>query len=144
MLDVPLLKQTNAAWKSRIYDSANLWSPRDPSINAWGCALTSAAMVFNYHGLKKLPSGIALTPSTLNDWLKTQKDGYVGNGLVNWLALTRLSKQSVSVNNIFSFDALEFSKLIPGSISGIKIDLSNNITDILEEPGHFIVAKGIK
>jgi hypothetical protein len=67
-------------------------------------------MVFKYNGVKKLPNGKELNPDTLNNWLITQKDGYIGNGMVNWLALSRLSKQAISINNITEFDALEYNR----------------------------------
>ncbi|OGM08270.1 hypothetical protein A2159_02235 [Candidatus Woesebacteria bacterium RBG_13_34_9] len=143
-LDVPLFKQTSEPWGSQVYDSANKWFPSNPNISAWGCALTSAAMVFRYHGINKLPDGTTLDPGTLNTWLKKQKDGYVGKGLLNWLALSRLSKQAISTNNITAFDALEFKKKISSDKNLVKEDIMNQIPDILGEPGHFIVAKGIE
>lgn len=141
-LNVPLLKQTDPLWASQIYDAANLWSPLDPRINSWGCALTSATMILNYHGIVKLPNGTVLTPGTLNTWLKGQVDGYVNNGWVNWLALTRLSKLAKTKNPLFTFDALEYRRV--GGYNPLKLvqDLQNNIPAILEEPGHFIVGKG--
>ena len=142
-LNVPFFKQTDPLWGFQEYDSADKWSS-NPTISAWGCALTSAAMVFRYHGINKLPDGTTLDPGTLNTWLKKQKDGYVGKGLVNWLALSRLSKQATSVNHITAFDALEFKKKITNDKEMVKTDLENQIPDILGEPGHFIVAKGIE
>lgn len=142
-LDVPLLKQTDPLWKNNIYDSANLWSPNAPAIHNWGCALTSAAMVFQYHGFKKLPDGTSLDPGSLNSWLKSQSDGYIGNGLLNWLSLSRLSKQAKNINNITTFDALEYERIKTSNNSVLSNDINNGIADILEEPGHFIVAKGI-
>lgn len=142
-LNVPLLKQTDSIWGGQEYDSANKWSP-NPTISAWGCALTSTAMVFNYHGIEKLPDGTTLDPGSLNTWLKKQKDGYVGKGLVNWLALSRLSKLAINTNNITTFDALEFKKKISSDKTLVKADLKNQIPDILGEPGHFIVARGIE
>ncbi len=142
LLQVPLLKQTDPAWKKQPYDTANIWNPSDSSIGSWGCALTSAAMVFNFHGIKKLPDGKTLNPGTLNDWLKKQKDGYVGNGFLNWLSLTRLSKQAKSINAVTNFDALEFKKITPGNTNSVKNDVVKHVPDILEEPGHFVVATG--
>lgn len=141
-LDVPLLKQTGLLWGNNIYDFANKWSTKDTSISSWGCALTSAAMVFQYHGVKKLPNGSNLDPGTLNNWLKTQKDGYIRNGLVNWLALSRLSKLVKTINNL-PFDALEYSRKNTSDHSILDADLNTGLPDILQEPGHFIVAKGI-
>lgn len=140
VLDVLLLKQTNSAWGQQIYDTANKWSPGNATINRWGCALTSAAMVFNYHKITKLPDGTALNPGTLNTWLKNQNDGFVNNGWINWLALTRLSKQAKTKNPNFAYDALEYRRY-GYSASQLTADLENNIPGILEEPGHFIVGK---
>lgn len=145
-LSVPLFKQTDLEWSNQIYDRADIWSPSDPSISAWGCALTSAAMVFNYHGITKLPDANSLNPGTLNTWLKNQPDGYIRNGLVNWLALTRLSKSAKQSGNNpgFIYDALEYSRVTTSMANQLKEDLDNNIPGILEVPGHFIVAKGVQ
>lgn len=141
--NVPLLKQTSNPWKKQVYDSAKLWNPIDPSINSWGCALTSAAMVFKYHGINKLPNNKPLDPGTLNTWLRSQKDGYIGNGFINWLALSRLSKLAKNINGL-SFDALEYSRNNGNSPEILLDNLENNLPGILSVPGHFVVAKGIE
>lgn len=145
-LDVPVLKQTSDPWQSQEYDSAHIWSPNDTRFYSYGCAVTSAAMVFNYFGIDTLPTGQVLDPGTLNTWLKTQTDGFVGDGLVNWLALSRLSKQWAAIHHPDSFDALEFTRVNEtDNINKLQLstDLTNKQPDILEEPGHFVVAKGI-
>lgn len=144
-LDVPLLKQTSNPWQSQIYDSANLWNPTNPTINRWGCVITSIAMIFQYHGITKLPDGTPLNPGSINTWLKSQPDGYVGNGLVNWLAISRLSKLAKSSGNnpTFASDALEYTRFAGNNTGQLTEDITNNRPAILEQPGHFIVAKGI-
>lgn len=142
-LDVPVLKQTSNPWQSQIYDYAKKWSPSDSTINSWGCALTSGAMILKYHGINKLPNGTILNPGTLNSWLKNQKDGYLGTGWVNWLAISRLSKLAKSINNITAFDALQYSRTNTGDKNKLTTDINNLLPDILEVPGHFVVAKGI-
>lgn len=142
-LEVPLLKQIDPLWKDFEYDSASAWSPKHPTIGAWGCAMTSAAMVLRYYGYMMLPDRTSLDPGTLNDWLKKQKDGYVNGGLINWLAISRLSAAAAQINNISTFKGLEFRRLKNATNSDIASDINNGIPDILEEPGHFIVAKGI-
>ena len=144
-LNVPPLKQISDPWQNQVYDSANLWSPLNPTINRWGCALTSAAMVFQYHGLTKLPDNTTLDPGTVNAWLKTQLDGYVGNGYVNWLALSRLSKlaKESGHNPSFTKTALVYSRVETGDKTQLTSDLQNGLPGILEVPGHFVVAKGI-
>lgn len=141
-LNVPILKQTSQPWGNQVYDSANVWSYKSPTIASWGCALTSAAMVFQYHGIKKLPDGTTLDPGTLNSWLKSQKDGYIRNGLVNWLSLTRLSKLAKNINNL-TYHALEYVRKNTNDKTVLTADINAGLPDILQEPGHFIVAKGI-
>ncbi len=141
-LNVPLFKQTDPLWKNQTYDNAQIWSPQLKTIERWGCVLTSAAMILKFHGINKLPNGSNLNPSTLNSWLKNQKDGYVGTGWVNWLAISRLSKLAKQINGIMSFDALEYSRINGANKNKLKEDIEASIPDILEEPGHFVVAKG--
>lgn len=141
-LAVPLLKQTDPLWGTQIYNSANTWAPSSPGISSWGCALTSAAMVFQYHGITKLPDNSTLDPGTLNSWLKSQPDGYVRNGLVNWLTLTRLSRLSKPNNPSFASNALKYRRVNGEDKTQLTSDLGNGIPGILEEPDHFIVGKG--
>lgn len=142
ILDVAPLKQTASPWNDDLYDSANLWSS-DTTFARWGCAVTSAAMVFNYHGLTKMADNSDLDPGTLNSWLKSQPDGYVRNGLTNWLALSRLSSQITGINEV-DFEALEYDRILSTDHQIIKdnIDAEVPIPTILREPGHFVVARG--
>jgi hypothetical protein len=142
-LDVPDIKQTTSPWASMEYDSASKWFPADPTISSWGCAITSAVMVLNYQGYKKLPDGTTLDPGSLNSWLKDQSDGYVKNGFLNWLAVTRLTMQSKTINDITRFDALEYEKILTEDKEMLTNDIKNDMPDILEVPNHFVVAKGI-
>src|SRR5579872_2302110 len=144
-LPIPLLKQTSNPWQAQEYDTAHIWNPTDPTINAWGCALTSAVMILQYYGIYTIPGTnfTPLDPGTLNNWLKSQPDGYVGTGWVNWLALSRFSKLAASEHIVSSFDALEYQRTQGGNIAQLTQDINHNMPDILEEPGHFIVAKGI-
>jgi len=139
-LSVPLLKQTSSPWNDDLYDSANLWAS-DSSFSRWGCAVTSAAMVFNYYGLDEMVGGAVLDPGSLNEWLKSQPDGYIGNGNTNWLALSRLSEQ-ISDQNVVDFDALEFSREVSSNQQIVKDGIDNDIPSILRVPGHFVVGKG--
>lgn len=128
-LNVIDLKQYSLPWGPLIYDSANRWSSY-PTIERWGCALTSAVMVLNYHGH-------SVTPESLNNWLKNQPDGYISNGLVNWIAVTRYTKQHDSLTSA----SLEYVRL-PVDNSSLINELENNRPAILKLPSHFVVAKG--
>jgi len=140
-LNVPLLKQTDPIWKNMEYDTAHLWSSI-PTMNRWGCAVTSMAMILQYHGISQLPSGEQLTPQSLNAWLKAQADGYF-SGNINWLAVSRLSQQ---VSTKLGTPKLEFSRT-DGTFSQINAfalqELNANKPVILGYPGHFFVADGI-
>lgn len=145
-LNVPVLRQTDKPWESQTYDGANLWSPSAQTIKNWGCALTSYAMVLKYYGINKLPDGTNLNPKTLNIWLKNN-NGYVdgkNSGYLNHLAIASLSKKAVKINHITSFDGLEYSRITSPNNLPLINELNNNRPAILEEPGHFIVANGIK
>lgn len=142
-LHVPKLKQTTSPWGGQLYDSANLWAGEKNTIARWGCALTSAAMVFKYHGVNTMPDGAALDPGSMNSWLKSQPDGYVRGGLINWLALSRLSKVAKE-KNTYTFDALEYERVFGENKERLTSDLNDlKWPGILEEPGHFIVATGV-
>ena len=140
-LNVPLFKQTDTRWRELEYDSAKKWS-ETPTIGRWGCAMSSMAMILQYHGITKLPDGKAINPETLNQWLKEQPDGYISGG-VNWLAVTRLTRL---ISEKLRTPKLEFSRS-----SGKKEDVIAWATDeikknkpvILGIPGHFFVADGI-
>lgn len=140
-LPVPLLKQTDTLWGNDVYDSANLWSSDGTTISRWGCAVTSASMVFQYNGLNTMVDNSDLNPGSINQWLKTQADGYVRGGLLNWLSLSRLSKQISEINSA-PFDALEYeSRSVDNELLTNRIE--NSVPAILSVPGHFIVAKGV-
>lgn len=124
VLSVPSLKQYSAPWESKIYDHTK------NTIHEFGCALTSAAMVLQYHGHIVLPD-------TLNNWLNNQSDGYIRNGLINWLAVSRYTK----MHDSNSSPTLEYKRLDPTN-QNLDNELNNNRPAILKENGHFIVATG--
>jgi hypothetical protein len=140
-LNVPLFKQTDPRWREQEYDSAKKWSDA-PTIGRWGCAMTSMAMILQYHGISQLPDGKVITPETLNQWLKDQPDGYISGG-INWLAITRLTRL---ISEKHRTPKLEFSRS-----SGKKEDVIKWATQEIEKdkpvilgvPGHFFVADGI-
>lgn len=124
-LNVPSLKQYSLPWKNRIYDHTR------STIHEFGCALTSAVMILQYHGHD-------IVPNVLNDWLSNQPDGYISNGLINWLAVSRYTK----LHDTVSSPTLEYKRLLPTNENLIN-ELENNRPAILKEPGHFVVAKSI-
>ena len=140
-LDKPIFtyfRQDEDLWAGEIYDHADLWS-NYTSIKNWGCALTSAAMILRFYGHDQMPDESELNPQTLNDWLKNEVDGYVGDGLLNWLAISRLSR---ILSEIDTAPKLEFTYF-----SGTEFELEAKLLDelaqqhpqIVHVPGHFFV-----
>ncbi len=124
--------QKDPTWASDEYDAASKWAGKDKAgIDRWGCALTSSAMVLKHYGIKS-PNGQETTPKILNDWLKQQPDGYLRNGLLNWLAVTRYAKQAET--NGQAPTALEFER------TPYEQNKTYPLPSILGLPGHFVVA----
>lgn len=129
ILDVPDIKQYHPPWSLEIYDNASSWST-DPTISRWGCALTSASMILKYYGYD-------YDPHELNNWLNSQLDGYIRNGLLNWLAVARYTRLNTSDDR----PTLEFRRYVVDSVI-LENEINSERPPILKLPGHFLVAKG--
>ena len=136
-LGVPLYKQHDPEWRDREYDHASEWAETN-TIARWGCALTSATMILDHYGINQLPSGLKLNPAKLNLWLKNQPDGYIGEGLINWLAITRLTR---TMSEALTTPTLEY-QWIEGKIENALKEIAQNKPIVLQLPGHFLVADG--
>ena len=150
-LPVESLKQYSQPWGDDEYDSAASWSfgqttnqePAQASIHRWGCALTSLAMVMRYYELRTLPDGTILDPGSLNTWLKRQADGYLGSSL-NWSAATRLSRL---IHETYStpdqpLAKLEYARDYTPTHESVAVTLNAFRPQIVQIPGHFLVANG--
>lgn len=131
ILNVDYQSQLNPEWTDFEYDNASRWFSPNPSIGRWGCALTSASMVLNYYNHNT-------NPKLLNDWLVSQPDGYIRNGLINWLAISRYSKLHKNNDN----STLEFRRYSADD-SILQNEVNNNRPSIVKVPGHFVVVKGL-
>lgn len=85
-LTVPDIKQYTLPWSEQVYDHAQNWAPKNPTISRWGCALTSGTMILQYTGYT------SHTPETVNQYLQTQK-GYLSNGSVLWPKISGMIKK---------------------------------------------------
>lgn len=132
------LSQKDPLWAGVEYDTASTWSPGKTGIDRWGCALTSVAMLLQNYDIKT-PAGETVTPPILNTWLKSQPDGYVGPGLLNWLAVSRMVHQARQAG--YSTTDLEYARstYTPATI---KTELDQNRPIILREAGHFVLSHG--
>lgn len=129
---LPYFSQKDPAWKDLPYDSASVWAGAEAaSIERWGCAITSVAMVLKEYGIK-MPNGEEANPDKLNTWLSAQPDGYIGNGLLNWLAISRLARDARE-NGQAETD-LEFVK----SYGSPSDELTSGLYPIIDEGGHFV------
>lgn len=142
---VPLLKQTDPAWSDLVYDSASTWSDQ-PTIGRWGCALTSFVMIMQAYGFDTMPDGQPVTPVTVNAWLSEQPDGFVGQGLVNWWAGTRLvallSEQYSTPDQ--PLPKLEFRLQAAPWQEAAEAHLAVDQPFIAQVPGHFVVAHSME
>ena len=129
--------QRDPVWKDQIYDTANLWAPGKTTIERWGCALTSASTILDYYGITTLPDHHANNPGNINAWLKAQPDGYFGQGLINWNAVSRASKLVSIINP--TLPSLEYKRK-GTDLTDLHTRLGLHQPVILEEPGHFITA----
>lgn len=132
LLDVPDIKQFTEPWGSKEYDFATSWYPSNPYISRWGCAMTSASMILNYHGA-------STNPEQLNTWLSKNK-GYSRNGGVLWPAISKYSKDDPNTPTL-EFNYLGYSD------DTVKDETENNRPVILKLNNkfggyHFIVGKG--
>ena len=132
-LNVPYYSQKNPAWKNDIYDHSQNqeWANSYYTVGNWGCALTSAAMILKYHGHD-------VDPKALNLWLIESPDGYLGNGYVNWNAISRYSLQHSNHNA----KALEFERK-PPTLEQIKTEIINGNPVIADVFDHFVVVDEI-
>jgi hypothetical protein len=137
-LSVGRLAQTDPQWATQEYDHATKWSA-EPTLKRWGCAVSSMAMIMRYHGLTQLPDGTAVSPASLNAWLKNQSDGYLGEGALNWVAVTRLTKQ---ISQAYNTVKLEYTRSNGPSLSPAIAEAEQQKPSIVEIPGHFLVASG--
>lgn len=140
-LSIPYISQRDPLWAQDEYDHAKQWKPNDFSIERWGCALTAATMVLRFHGIFEFPDQTLVTPSTLNQWLLDQPDGYVGNGLLNWISLSRLSRVFHLIHP--EIPTLEYSKTMATSQKLLDL-ISRQIPPIYQLPGHFVVGSAVE
>jgi len=129
-IQVPDIKQYSALWGNNVYNRADHWATTEPTIERWGCVLTSAVMVLQYFGHN-------VWPDSLNNWLTEQPDGYIRNGLLNWLAVSRYTREKADKDS----PTLLFRRY-EANDNKLEEKLIDRHPPILELSGHFVVAKG--
>jgi len=156
-LPVEHFSQRDPEWKDEEYDFSSQRNPpgwRD--IGRWGCAMTSAAMVLNYHGFDKGPDGQDTNPLNLNQYLKDE-GGYDDAGGVSWSIFPNYANDALKNNHVpaalpnleFIYDDFDLDLLrnnIEDTTPGIiEIVMNDQGTDKWwDDDLHFVVAKGVK
>ncbi len=153
-LHVLYFSQNSLPWGPTEYDHAKLLKASDPTMDRWGCAVTSAAMVLNFHGMKELTDGTALDPGSLNLWFKNNNGYLYGEGTsgwysyINWPTIGTLTKRLYDAGK--SPIELTYNRAYPSNDTTdlLNKDLTiDKIPDILQvknssTSSHFVVAKG--
>ncbi len=154
ILNIPLIKQTDQLWANTPYDHAASQSLTcGKTIKECGCALTSLAMLLNFHGVTKDPEGKPTTPATLNNYFNKDaqcvssgcvSQGYVF-GDVLWSAADRYSADAYKkfgTQKIVSLNSANDAKWDKESVAN---DIKNNQPVIIkvEKNEHWALAVGI-
>jgi hypothetical protein len=136
----PALKQYSTPWGPNTYDNAPSWAStgQKTTIARWGCALTSAVMLINYHAGQQ-GNSFRTDPQALNDWLEAHSTTYMTSGAVWGGDVANYAKKQGGVS--LSYD---------GSVGKDDFVLDNylctNNPVILQVPitkgTHFVLATG--
>ena len=155
ILNVPYFSQNVVPWGPSEYDHAQSLGFSNITMDRWGCAVTSAAMVLNYHGMTQFQDNTSLNPGSLNQWLKTNNGYLTGTGTdgsysyLSWPAISKLTEDLFEASK--SAVKLVHNRATPSAstVTLINEDLTlRKFPDILwvknaSTSGHFVVAKGV-
>ncbi len=155
-LNVPYFSQNepSPAWGPSEYDHAYSLgvTGMSGSMDWWGCAVTSVAMMLNFHDIKQFVDGSVIDPGSLNQWLKKNGGfvkGYDEKGewysSLDWSRIGTLTEQ---ISTRSGTPKLEWKRLA-ATDENLNTELSNKRPPIIQvkntlTTSHFVVAKGIK
>lgn len=150
ILPVPYFSQNALPWGPSEYDSSVSLGIPDPTMNRWGCAVTSAAMILKYHGMNEFVNGDPMNPGNLNLWLDSH-DGYrkrPGSSEIFWSSIQRLSKElfnagksNVKLVHSGHNPSLNTTNLLNNDLITEKIPHLLQVTT--QWGSHYVVAKGV-
>lgn len=155
-LNIPYFSQNEPSpfWGPSEYDHAYSLGATgmSGSMNWWGCAVTSVAMMLNFHDIKQFVDGSVIDPGSLNQWLKKNGGfvkGYDEKGewysSLDWSRIGTLTEQ---ISTRSGTPKLEWKRLA-ATDENLNTELSNKRPPIIQvkntlTTSHFVVAKGIK
>ncbi|MFC1750326.1 C39 family peptidase [Pseudomonadota bacterium] len=156
-LDVRHFSQRDPEWKDEEYDHSSGHNPVGKrEIENWGCAMTSAAMVLDYHGYTLGPDSSVTNPENLNKYLINNK-GYTKRGGVVWSAITKYTKDatpSAALNPDLGLLEFKYSTVSAEFIQTdldaesppiIKIVMNDkNTPEWSDDDDHFAVVRGFE
>ncbi len=154
-LNLPYFSQNALSWGPTEYDhSSSLGFANNfgaDTMDRWGCAVTSAAMILRHHGMNQMANGASMDPSSLNDWLKANK-GYStgGNGTgaysyIDWNSISKLTMELYKAGK--SSIKLEYKPENPSAATTqlLKDDMrfrSSPPILAVNNTSHFVAARG--
>lgn len=152
-LNVPYFNQNDSPWGSTEYNHSIKLGFSDPTMDRWGCAVTSAVMILNFHNIKEMPDGKDLDPGSLNVWLKNNNGYAIGyKNMDGWYSYLKFPSISTLTQKIFvrgkSDTKLEYKRAKTNLTQTLDSDLSiEKFPDIIkvsnnQTSSHFVVAKG--
>lgn len=162
-LPVPYYSQNNGVigggpWGDEEYDHAQSIGLSPITMDSWGCAVTSAAMVLNYHGMTELEDDTPIDPGSLNDWLKNNNGYSTGGSGVNayssivWPTIGELTQRLFDAGKAkYKLTAIAFSAhdkltedLVIREIAGEMVGAPPivKVTKASITDSHYVVPKG--
>lgn len=156
-LPISHLSQRDVEWKDFEYDFSSLRNPPGwREIGVWGCAMTSATMVLNYHGYSHGPDGQETNPFNLNQYLK-DNGWFADEGNVIWDGFSKYAEFAKANDQVpdtlpnlefkySDFDPNLLEEDIEAATPGIIEIVMNDYGTLTWEDDalHFVVAKGVK
>lgn len=159
ILNVPYFNQNVLPWGLSEYDHSQSLGFSNIAMDRWGCAVTSVAMVLNYHSIKQFIDGTPINPGSLNKWLNDNNGyltGYGSDGpysYLNWPVIGTLTKllfdggkSSIKLEHRRAYPSAATTNVLNNDLT-IGNDLGRfpdilGVTNVLTS-GHFVVAKGV-
>lgn len=155
-LPVPYFSQNDLPWGPTEYDHAQSLGIHNPTMDRWGCKVTSTAMILNYHGMTQFADGTPINPGTLNDWLNNNNGYLTGIGkdgpysYIDMSKIPTLTKELYEANkSAVKLEYNSFDTIDATATATLNDDLLvKKIPDILRvqnasTSSHFVVATGI-
>ncbi len=150
-INLPVIKfsQNNILWGEEEYDHGNSQSLSCGStLTECGCAMTSLAMLLNYHNVVNPSDGTEITPKNLNNYFNRDAQCGAGGcisfgfmrGDVRWGAADDLSAEA---NRNYGTQKIIYNGDGVFNAATIKEDIVNGLPVILGVPNHWVLATGI-